>query len=497
MAIWREVLARLDHPDVWGPGGLFPLDAFRRTGTGYLARCPNPAHPDRHPSFSMPKGRAFGRCFACGYRRGWIGFVMEQQGAGPEARGEPFWAALRVLAQRAGVALPDRRAARTSRPLPADPLLACRAGAAQYLRQALRGPTPEARRVREYLLARGLAESHLPMFPLGALDHPPSLLKALTAAGCSPKSIKHTGLLEPYMARHSLVFIYTDGRAVTGFKGRIPDAAVKQVRNAKGFGGELEAPSLFGLELADEAIAASGRAILVEGEFDALSIQSALLRAKGATAELVALGGTAKPTPEKFRTLQALGAEIVYLAFDGDPAGEGATAQALPLAWGEGLDALVLPMPEGLKDPDEALRTLGLDRCLEELFALDRAIPGAAWLARALVRTAGDSPEASLRLRRRALELALAVPPGELKAFLEPLAPALDEPVERLAADVRLADLAARDARLRGRLLAWAREFQGRLVKEQPLAPALREAQRALEDTAAEIGHSDGTGPGP
>src|SRR5712691_6936097 len=44
MAIWLEVLARLDHPDVWGPGA------------DYLARCPNPAHPDRHPSFSMPKG---------------------------------------------------------------------------------------------------------------------------------------------------------------------------------------------------------------------------------------------------------------------------------------------------------------------------------------------------------------------------------------------------------------------------------------------------------
>ncbi len=487
MAIWREVLARLDHPDVWGPGGLFPLDAFRRTGTGYLARCPNPAHPDRHPSFSMPKGRAFGHCFACGYRRGWIGFVMEQQGAGPEARGEPFWAALRALAQRAGVALPDRRGGKTSRQTPSDPVLAASSGAAQYLRQALRGPAPEARRVRDYLVGRGLAESHLPMFPLGALDHPPSLLKALTAAGCSPKDIRQTGLLEPYMARHSLVFIYTDGRAVTGFKGRIPDPTVKQVKNAKGFGGELEARSLFGLELADEAIAASRRVILVEGEFDALSIQSALLRAKGATAELVALGGTAKPTREKFRTLQALGAEVVYLAFDADSAGEGGTAQALPLAWAEGLDALVLPMPEGIKDPDDALRAWGLDRCLQELFALERGVPGAAWLARSLIRTAGESPEAGLRLRRRALDLALAVPPGELKAFLEPLALALDEPVERLETDVRVAGLAAREAQRRTRLLAWVREFEARLVKEQSLGPALREARRALEEAGAEI----------
>ena len=117
-APWRAVLERLRHPDVWGPGGLYPLEAFRRTGRGWVARCPGGAHPDRHPSFSMPDGRSFGRCFACGYRRTWIGFVLERQGHSPDARGPAFRSALAVLAERAGMPLdePARSAGREARP---------------------------------------------------------------------------------------------------------------------------------------------------------------------------------------------------------------------------------------------------------------------------------------------------------------------------------------------------------------------------------------------
>src|SRR5262245_59147515 len=102
---WRAVLERLRHPDVWGPGGLYPLEAFRRTGRGWVARCPGGTHADRRPSFSMPDDRSFGRCFACGYRRTWVGFVLERQGHSPEAKGAAFRGALTALAERAGVTL--------------------------------------------------------------------------------------------------------------------------------------------------------------------------------------------------------------------------------------------------------------------------------------------------------------------------------------------------------------------------------------------------------
>jgi hypothetical protein len=60
-----------------------------------------------------------------------------------------------------------------------------------------------------------------------------------------------------------------------------------------------------------------------------------------ATFELVAIGGSAKPSVEKFTTLRSLGARVAYLAFDGDPPGKTATSTACRGAWEAGLDVAV------------------------------------------------------------------------------------------------------------------------------------------------------------
>ena len=76
--------------------------------------------------------------------------------------------------------------------------------------------------------------------------------------------------------------------------------------------------------------------------------------------ELVALGGTAKPTVEKFRTLRELGAGVVYLALDARSRWrEAAAAVACRCAWEAGVEVGVLSMPEDCKDPDEVLTRYG------------------------------------------------------------------------------------------------------------------------------------------
>ena len=95
-------------------------------------------------------------------------------------------------------------------------------------------------------------------------------------------------------------------------------------------------------------IARYRRAIVVEGEFDALGWYAASLTV-GRSLELVAIGGSAKPTVEKFQTLRALGAQLVYLALDADPAGEASTAAACHCAWKAELDVAILPMPVGCR----------------------------------------------------------------------------------------------------------------------------------------------------
>ncbi|MGB9887682.1 MAG: hypothetical protein ACPLRW_11910, partial [Moorellales bacterium] len=86
----QEVYPRLDHSMLFGD-----LPGFRRSGQGYVAHCPNPAHPDRHPSFYMPIGRPWGRCFACGHFVTWWDAL--------EARGLRGRAVIQELARLAGV----------------------------------------------------------------------------------------------------------------------------------------------------------------------------------------------------------------------------------------------------------------------------------------------------------------------------------------------------------------------------------------------------------
>ena len=202
--------------------------------------------------------------------------------------------------------------------------------------------------------------------------HQSRLLGQLRAARLSPGLLREHGLLARYVPSHPLLFVYEDAEGVTGFKCRKPSLREKSVLNALGFGGTVEGRSLFGVSLAREAIARYGRAIVVEGEFDALGWHAASL-AVGRHFELVALGGAAKPTVEKFRTLRSLGACAVYLALDADPAGEAAAVAACHCAWEAGLEVGVLSMPEGCKDPDDVLAQQGPVAGAASLFTLDRA----------------------------------------------------------------------------------------------------------------------------
>ena len=309
-------------------------------------------HADRRPSFSMAAGRAFGHCFACGYRRTWIGFVLERQGHSPEAQGAAVREALAVLAERAGVPFATRASSEVEAPVPP---LAVLAG---VLRQSLVSAHPRAVACREYLAARRVPEAVLPRLPVGVWTDARTISAQLRAARLSPELLREHGLLARYVPTHPLLFLYEDAEGVTGFKCRKPSLGEKSVLNALGFGGAVEGRSLFGVSLAREAIASYGRVIVVEGEFDALGWHAASL-AVGRTFELVALGGSAKPTVEKFRTLRALGAGVAYLALDADPAGEAATAVASCCAWEAGVDVAILSMPEDCKDPDEVLTRHG------------------------------------------------------------------------------------------------------------------------------------------
>src|SRR5262249_31742296 len=83
-----------------------------RAGRAYKALCP--FHQEKTPSFHVSPDRQTWKCFGCGKGGNVIDFVIEREGV-------DFKTALRVLADRAGIRLPERR--------PGDPSAGDAAGA--------------------------------------------------------------------------------------------------------------------------------------------------------------------------------------------------------------------------------------------------------------------------------------------------------------------------------------------------------------------------------
>ena len=257
--------------------------------------------------------------------------------------------------------------------------------------------------------------------------------------------------------------------------------------NALGFGGAVEGRSLFGVSVAGDAIARYGRAIVVEGEFDALGWYAAS-HAVGRSIELVAIGGSAKPTVEKFQTLRILGARVVYLALDADAAGAASTAAACRCTWEAGLDVAVLPMPSGCKDPDEVLARHGSAEGGRLLFTLDRAEPGALWLARHQLRLLPPvTAEQAAALRKAAAEAAHLMPMAARARYAEVIAEALGVPARILAVEWERHATTAPAHDLRNRLHRWALDWAGRL-EQTSLEELLDEAATLLRAARVELG---------
>ncbi len=463
---WTPILRRLTHRDVWGPGGIAPLEAFRRAGSGYVARCPR-HRPDLHPSFVMKEGRVDGYCFACRYRVSWIDYVGQRLGI--TDRRAAFWKAIEVLAARAGTTVPPRRLESVA----PDAFQT----AARWVRSQLLENTAVAKRCRDYLIQRRLIPDVLEVLPVGCLADPGQVFPALRAAGCLPRDINATGLAHRYLARVPLIFVFSDGDRVTGFKGRAPDRAQKRILNAKGFGGEREQRSLYCADLARDAIKATRQAVLVEGEFDCLVWWSWAL-SRGQTINWVALGGTSKPSSLTFTRLSELGAETVLLALDEDPPGDLATAAAVSLAWEAGLEPVVLQMPSGCKDPDEVFTRLGPKGGLETMRSRLRSAP--EWLVGHWIGLyPPDSADGAAQILAEARRTAACAPPIALAALTEHVAQALGLETAAVRVDLLRAGEEARRRRTLLQLQQWAREVQ--MLRPEDLPDALARGHAMLE----------------
>jgi DNA primase len=300
----EEVRARADIVEVIGAHV-----RLKRVGRNFVGLCP--FHNEKTPSFSVNRERGFFHCFGCGAGGTVFNFLMRMDGL-------TFPEAVRSLAERYGIALPERTEAGMDRG-ERESLQRANQVAAEFFSHVLWN-TEDGAAPREYLKSRAITTETAHAFMLGyAPPRPTSLARALERRGLREAGIKlglirsdADGVRDYFRARVMFPIRDAQGRVIA-FGARVLDDRLPKYLNSPESPLYSKTRTLYGLYEARQEIARRDRAILVEGYFDAIALWQAGVK------ETVAGCGTAL-TVEQLRVL-ARYTKNVIACFDGDDAG--------------------------------------------------------------------------------------------------------------------------------------------------------------------------------
>ncbi len=416
---------------------------LKRAGVRFLGRCP--FHNEKTPSFSVHPGQQFFHCFGCGASGDVFEFLMKYHNL-------DFPSAMKELARRYNIELPER---------PQSPqeqeknrrrklMYAVNEKAAHIFQQTLR-KSAQAAGARQYLEERQIPVEVQMTFGLGYAPSPDTagwdfLSKQLgkeerqAAIEVGLLVQKEQGGTYDRFRDRVLFPIYDRRGRVIGFGGRIIGEGQPKYMNSPESLVFNKSASLLGLYQQGDEIRRRKQAILVEGNFDLVSL------VVHGCPNVVAPLGTAL-TVQQLKLLKRYGDECILL-FDGDVAGVKAAMRSVPLFLSEQFAGKVALLPEG-HDPDTFIREEGL-AALEAL--LDQAMPLPEFSLKQLVDEHGLTLDgknriiadlqplikaASSRLQRSLMlshfSETIGIPAEELGAALSPVAsapvpPAVAEP---------------------------------------------------------------------
>lgn len=341
----EEIRSRSDIVDVIS--GYIKL---QRKGSNYVGICP--FHNDRNPSMSVNQSRQIYHCFSCGAGGDVFKFVMEYENL-------TFPEAVKILADRAGIELPEREASpedRRQADLKAQ-ILEINKLAASYYYYLLR--KPGGKLGMDYLMGRGLEARTMQQFGLGYAGKSGSeLYRYLKSKGYSDHLLKESGLFQAD-EKHGMydkfwnrvIFPIMDIRnRVIGFGGRVMGDGKPKYLNSPETRVFDKSRNLYGLNLA--RLSRKPNLILCEGYMDVIAMHQAGFN------QAVASLGTAF-TQQQSVLLKRYTSEVL-LTYDSDEAGVRAAMRAIPILKEAGLRAKVINM-EPYKDPDEFIKALGAE----------------------------------------------------------------------------------------------------------------------------------------
>lgn len=346
----EEVRSRNDIVDV-----ISGYVKLKKSGSNYFGLCP--FHNEKSGSFSVSPSKQMYYCFGCGAGGNVITFIMEYENY-------TFMEAVRMLAERAGIELPQMEETpeeRKSRDIRSQLLEINKLAAVYYFHQ-LRGQNGST--AMNYLKKRELGDETIQRFGLGYSSmYSDDLYRYIKSKGYKDDILKESGL-----------FTYGDGKVTDKFWNRVMFPIMDMNNRVIGFGGRvmgdgkpkyLNSPetklfdksrNLYGLNIARTS--RKPNIIICEGYMDVISLHQAGFN------QAVASLGTALTSGQA--SLMKRYTDQVLITYDSDGAGVKAALRAIPILKEAGLTTRVINM-KPYKDPDEFIKGLGAEAFQERI----------------------------------------------------------------------------------------------------------------------------------
>lgn len=343
--IIEEVRSRNDIVDV-----ISTYVKLQKKGSSYFGLCP--FHNEKSPSFSVSRQKQMYYCFGCGAGGNVFTFLMEYENY-------TFVEALKYLADRAGVELPEEEYSREAKER-ADTraiLLEINKAAAQYYYIQLKSSRGAVG--LEYFKKRKLSDETIKAFGLGYSNkYSDDLYRYLKSKGYKDDMIAKAGLIsidekngvyDKFWNRVMFPIMDVNSRVI-GFGGRVLGDGEPKYLNSPETMLFDKSRNLYGLNYARTS--RKKYMMLCEGYMDVISMHQA-----GYTNAVASLGTA---LTEQHAALLKRYTDQVILTYDSDGAGVKAALRAIPILKRAGISTKVLNM-RPYKDPDEFMKNLGAE----------------------------------------------------------------------------------------------------------------------------------------
>ena len=354
--IVEEVRIRNDIVDV-----IAGYVQLKKKGSNYFGLCP--FHNEKTGSFSVTPSKQMFYCFGCHEGGNVITFIQKYENM-------TFTEAIRFLADRAGVTLPeadnkDVREKENRR----TKLLEINKEAAKYYYAQLRSPAGE--RGMNYFKGRKLSDETMKRFGLGfARSSKDELYRYMRSKGYTDDLLMDSGLFAFKENRgatdkfwNRVMFPIMDvGQRVIGFGGRIMGEGDVKYLNSPETPIFEKSRNMYGLNFAKSSKAKS--MIICEGYMDVISLHQAGFDQAVASLGTAFTSGhaslIARYAKVNVRPGEVARYKDILLCYDSDGPGIDAAKRALLILEQAGLRGKVINMSP-YKDPDEFIKAEGAD----------------------------------------------------------------------------------------------------------------------------------------